>query len=377
MARKLNRCYWNATSSGTSDFIIGTAIDGFLTPNQAIPSIAGGFEKYYYVAENGNSEWELGLGRVFWDGPDQKLSREYVLYSTNPVGDDLFWNKVNFTTNPKVRLGVPLAEDYTTSTPVRIVTGASPVEIPDAPLVYIQTGGTGGAEQITLNSNLNDTTFGRRTIIFLEQRTASGDHVTCSDADISFDLVSTNDWVELSWDVWNFQWILENATGVGSGLTNQVKLRDATGASYWTSVTSQFGGVSINPYYTLRSSGSGNLQFSPLDPNDIYGIENRTTGASTLFLNQNFYQQTFTSGGTGGDENVALIQGSYPGQRMWLRFLTRTNASDKINFISTIVNSSGVAYSTTKLNAVGDGALLEWDGSNWRVIYLIGSPTFT
>lgn len=55
----LDRCYFNATTSGTADFAIGTAITGAL-----VPATAGGINgaMYPYIAQSTDqTQWEIGL----------------------------------------------------------------------------------------------------------------------------------------------------------------------------------------------------------------------------------------------------------------------------------------------------------------------------
>src|SRR5574337_591166 len=105
----LNRCAWNAVSSGTGDFVVSSAISGYYTPaGCANPSVSNG-KIYHYFAING-SEHEEGDG-AFNTGTST-LARTTVRNSSTGA-------KVSFSSAPIVYMGGPVSndmqKDYVTS----------------------------------------------------------------------------------------------------------------------------------------------------------------------------------------------------------------------------------------------------------------------
>jgi hypothetical protein len=95
----VNRCWFRASSGGTSAFTVSSAITGFLTPANA-GAVNGAY--YPYAAESDDlTEWEVGVGVYTSSGTT--LSR-IVLKSSNANA------AVNFTAAPKVAL-TALADD--------------------------------------------------------------------------------------------------------------------------------------------------------------------------------------------------------------------------------------------------------------------------
>lgn len=90
--------WFNATSTGTVDFVVASAVSGYRTP--ATAAIPNG-STIHYVARNG-SEWENGEG-VYTTGT-VTLSRVTIYASSNANA------KVSFTAAPTVAVA-PLAED--------------------------------------------------------------------------------------------------------------------------------------------------------------------------------------------------------------------------------------------------------------------------
>jgi len=101
MSSLIDVCRFNATSSGTGDFIVSSAATGYQTPASA-GAVNGA--TYSYRAENPSlSEWEVGFG-TYTTGTTT-LARSTVLY--NSAGNT---SKINFSTAPQVA-GVALAAD--------------------------------------------------------------------------------------------------------------------------------------------------------------------------------------------------------------------------------------------------------------------------
>jgi hypothetical protein len=101
MASFVDVCRFRATSTGTSDFVVSSAVQGYQTPASAGATSGA---TYRYRAENFDlSEWEVGYG-VYTSGT-LTLARSTILY--NHLGTT---SAVNFTTRPYVGL-VVLAAD--------------------------------------------------------------------------------------------------------------------------------------------------------------------------------------------------------------------------------------------------------------------------
>lgn len=112
--------------------------------------------------------------------------------------------------------------------------------------------------------------------------------------------------------------------------------------------------------------------------------EEVTTGASTKDTDNTVYETEVVTGGTAGAEDLDPTTGTIVGQRKLITLKTRTNASDVVNVVVTDVVRwihSGVAsdplttaaVSNLDLDAAGEYALLEWNGSKWNVIYTNGT----
>ena len=101
MARFADAVYFLATSTGTVDFVVNSAITGFQTPASAA-MVNGGV--YKYRAESSDlTQWELGEGT--WTSGTSTLSRTTVLF--NNLGTTA---KISFTAAPNVGI-VQLKED--------------------------------------------------------------------------------------------------------------------------------------------------------------------------------------------------------------------------------------------------------------------------
>jgi hypothetical protein len=361
--QKINRCYWNASGGGTGNFVYASTISGFLSPSEADPDIVSG-KGYHYIAENGTSEWEVGYGE--WNVGGSYLSRMFVYNSSNSNSN------VNFSSAPKVRLGVILAEDF--DKPLDITLVGSPYFLPDVSYVRLTTNGSGTANVIKLASaNLDSTSFNRKLIIILNTISAPGDTVTCSDADISFSLGYTGAFVELEWNPYYYQWVVMGSSGVNTNATtNGIWFRGPGGDASWVTPLFIYNNVTTTPnQFIMSTSDTGQVFFQNLDPNFQFAYESQTTnGATTLNVTPSFHQQRFTSSGSAGNENVSLNtpSGLVFGARFILKFQTRTNASDRINFTNAFKKLDGSSPTTVKLNNQGDMILVEWQAQGWTLI---------
>jgi hypothetical protein len=100
MTSWLNACKWNATSGGTGDFVVSSAVTGYQTPAGA-GAVNGAI--YRYRAESADlSQWEVGYGAYTVAGTTQ--ARTTILVSSTGGA------KVSFSAAPIVGI-VAVAED--------------------------------------------------------------------------------------------------------------------------------------------------------------------------------------------------------------------------------------------------------------------------
>lgn len=110
----LNVCRFTATSSGTGDFVVASAVTGYQTPASA-SAVSGTI--YSYRAESADlSEWEIGEGA--YTSGTTTLARTTVHASTNAGA------KVNFSAAPQVAI-VALAGDIPLITGLDVLQNAS------------------------------------------------------------------------------------------------------------------------------------------------------------------------------------------------------------------------------------------------------------
>jgi len=100
MVALLNRCRFNPTGGGLSDFVVSSAVTGFLTP-AAANAVNG--TVYRYAAESADrSQWEFGSGA--YTSGTTTLARTTIIASSNANA------KVNFSSAPQVYIS-PAVED--------------------------------------------------------------------------------------------------------------------------------------------------------------------------------------------------------------------------------------------------------------------------
>lgn len=98
MAALLDAVMFNPTLGGTTDWVVSSAVQGYMTPAQAG---AGNGKTYFYRAESADlSQWEVGYGT--YSTGTVTLTRNTVLY--NSAGTTA---KINFSSAPQV--GIVLA----------------------------------------------------------------------------------------------------------------------------------------------------------------------------------------------------------------------------------------------------------------------------
>lgn len=107
MASFLDNCDFNATSTGTGDFVVTTAVTGHQTPASANAVNATVYR--YYARSADLSQWEQGFGAYTVSGTS--LARTTVLFNSSGTA-----SKISFTTVPLVAI-VALAEDLLVTTP--------------------------------------------------------------------------------------------------------------------------------------------------------------------------------------------------------------------------------------------------------------------
>jgi hypothetical protein len=103
-AQFLNRCIWNASGSGTADFVVGSAAQNGYLPSQVTnPAVVTGTVYHYFaVAADGTHEEGDGAYTV----ATSTLART-VIRNSSAAGA-----KVNFGVAPIVTMGAPIASDF-------------------------------------------------------------------------------------------------------------------------------------------------------------------------------------------------------------------------------------------------------------------------
>ena len=96
----LDACRFNPTAGGTADFVVSSAVTGYMTPATA-GAVDGG--TYYYRAESADlTQWEIGIAT--WTASSSTLARTTVLFNSAATTA-----KINFSAAPQVAV-VALAE---------------------------------------------------------------------------------------------------------------------------------------------------------------------------------------------------------------------------------------------------------------------------
>lgn len=100
----LNRCGFRATSSGTGDFVVASALTGMYAPAScANPAMVDGATYRYFAESDDKTQHEEAYGT--WTSATSTLSRDTILSSSNSG------SKVNFSAAPSVYMGGPLAQE--------------------------------------------------------------------------------------------------------------------------------------------------------------------------------------------------------------------------------------------------------------------------
>jgi hypothetical protein len=101
MAAFLDNCVFNATSTGTGDFVVASAATGSQTPASA--SAVNATIYRYYARSSDSTQWEIGYGAYTVAGTT--LARTTVLFNSSGTT-----SKISFSTVPIVAI-VALKED--------------------------------------------------------------------------------------------------------------------------------------------------------------------------------------------------------------------------------------------------------------------------
>jgi hypothetical protein len=177
---------------------------------------------------------------------------------------------------------------------------------------------------------------------------------------------------------------------IGTGV-EQIRAEEEGGFSSWvltgpgptgpTGATGPAGATGVTGPSGVGGGGGGGITETPV-----------TTGGSPTSLDPNDGEVRFqiTSGGTAGNETVTLENGEFAGQRVFVEFLTRTNAADRILFTMTnirvissltVIGGTPLTFAEASLENpqlfdVGDCIALEWDSAVdfWFVRYLNPTP---
>lgn len=97
----VNRCIWRATSSGSGDFVVASAITGYVVPQSTQnPSVTSGDDYTYFAQSDDLTQWEVGVGA--YDVGTDTLARTTILDSS--TGGSI----VTFSAAPSVYMGGPL-----------------------------------------------------------------------------------------------------------------------------------------------------------------------------------------------------------------------------------------------------------------------------
>lgn len=104
-------CRFNATSTGTGDFVVASAVTGYQTP--ALAGATNGTQYRYRAETLDLSQWEVGYGT--YTSGSVTLARTTVLYNSSGTGTGAGQSgagtKINFSAIPRVGI-VFLAEDF-------------------------------------------------------------------------------------------------------------------------------------------------------------------------------------------------------------------------------------------------------------------------
>lgn len=136
--QNLDRCWFNPTAGGSGDWVVSSALAGYMTPAQA--GAANGETLYYAAQSSDLSEWEIGNGA--YNSGTATIPRTNILFSSNANA------KVTFTTTPTVF--VTLTAEALAALGLQIATtGQIGVVKPDGTTVTVDPDGTIHSPQTT------------------------------------------------------------------------------------------------------------------------------------------------------------------------------------------------------------------------------------
>ena len=119
MAFKLNdRVKESSATTGTGTFTLGGAVSGF---ESFAAGIGGDNTTYYCIFETGTNNFEVGFGTL--NSGASTLARTYVISSSNSDAKVNFAGATEvFCTVPGSKIGLPLPEEYSSSSAPKIIT---------------------------------------------------------------------------------------------------------------------------------------------------------------------------------------------------------------------------------------------------------------
>ena len=113
------------------------------------------------------------------------------------------------------------------------------------------------------------------------------------------------------------------------------------------------------------------------------------TGAAAVPLTLKALSTDITSGGTAGNEDFTIPNGTYVGERKHIKLKVRTNGADvvraqagaeglgKLTARGMIGETPVVSVTVFSFAAAGEEAMIEWNGTDWNILYSTGTVTTT
>lgn len=103
------------------------------------------------------------------------------------------------------------------------------------------------------------------------------------------------------------------------------------------------------------------------------------TGSVAVAANLKVYQTLITTGDTDGNESLTLGNGTgvVIGTRKLIKLQTRTGTDTVVLDHANIVNAAGAALSAATMDAAGETLVVEWNGTKWQAIWVIGTTLTT